>query len=281
MKNRLIVTGQMRSGTTMLSSFLNSQKGITVFPDVLRVATAALNTFGTTSKPDQELTENQQKQLFNNFAKLVKLKRERPVNHIGQELESDLIHRLTAKNTRPTFTSEADLYRVLLEMLAIDGGIELGTILGTKATQSEVLAHTLAESGMKAIIILRDPRAVYLSQVMRVQKDRSFRVNTDLFNFIEGWRHAFKVWAEPGRAMALRYEDFLVNDDTLDRLGDYLGYSLDRNVKIVSANSSFGDKSTGRRRVEALDRWREYGDPKTMAQIAEKLQLEMARAGYL
>ena len=63
-EGRVLVTGQMRSGTTMLASFLNSQAEICMIPDALRIPAAALNTFGTSVGPSDLLDGGARKRLW-------------------------------------------------------------------------------------------------------------------------------------------------------------------------------------------------------------------------
>lgn len=281
MKNRLILTGQMRSGTTMLSAFLNAQKGFVVFPDTLRVSAASLSVFGPGNDPDRVLGGTERKRLFNTLSKLVLKRKGEVTTNKGHMLELDVFERLAEADQQPEFATEAEFYSVMLEMLAAEAGIGPDQMFGTKATRAEDLARSLAAKGMKAVIILRDPRAVYLSILLRTKKDATFNTTTDIDEFATAWKHAFDVWVNPGNALSIRYEDFLQSDAEIARMADYFGRPLDPNAKIVTANSSFGDKSTGQRRSEALDRWRTHGDPDLMAHVAEVLKPQMAAAGYL
>lgn len=280
-KNRLILTGQMRSGTTMLSAFLNAQKGFVVFPDTLRVSAASLSVFGPGNDPDRVLGGTERKRLFTTLSKLVLKRKGEVTANKGHMLELAVFERLAERNEIPAFATEAEFYSVMLDLLAAEAEIGPERMFGTKATRAEDLARSLAAQGMKAVIILRDPRAVYLSIVLRASKDATFNTSTDLDAFTAAWARAFAVWADPGQALAIRYEDFLKDDAEIARMSDYFGRPLDANVKIVTANSSFGDKSTGQRRPEALDRWRTHGNPADMARIAEVLKPQMERAGYL
>lgn len=277
--DRLILTGQMRSGTTMLAAFLNAQAGCTVHADTLRVSLAALNVFGPGHDPARVLGGTERKRLFRGLANLVARRKADPGNP-GHRLEDGYFARYANSDDRPEFRTEAELYALLLGELAAAAGAGEGTLFGTKVTRAERLAEVLAGQGMKAVVILRDPRAVYLSTCLRSANDPGFNARTEVEGVIAGWRDSFAVW-RGGKVLGIRYEDFLDGNAEIARLSAYLDRPLDPDAVIPTSNSSFGDASTGRRRTQARDRWRDHGDPEVMARIAAELGPEMAAAGYL
>jgi len=272
-RGRLLVTGQMRSGTTMLASFLNSQPDIHLIPDALRVPAAAINAFGAGTDPAARLDEAAQSKLWRAMLN-ISLK-----NPATPAAEREVVESYRDRNEAPTFESLTELYLRLLDDIARK--LPGFTFHGTKATRGEALAVNLAELGAKAIIILRDPRAVFVSQQARSKTDEKFGAS-DLELFVEEWRRSYDIWSGSSDAvLGLRYEDFVNRDDESVRISEYLSVEIDPHAKILSANSSFGDRSSGARRPGAVDRWRQAGDPDQFAFIEEMLKTEMERAGYV
>lgn len=266
----IILTGQMRSGTTMMASFLNAQDNIRFLPDTLRVSAASLNIYKRPIDPEKELTERERRKMFISMT------------HIGsapaaREEERALFQRWKEKGGLPEFSNQTELYLVLWEELRRD--LKATGRFGTKITRGERLAKSLASYGAKSILILRDPRAVFTSQVARAAKDPNFP-KADIKRFVTEWRQSFDNWANPGKMHALRYEDFVTGDRETERLSRYLGLRLDPNARIKTSNSSFGDQSTGARRLEAVERWKEQGNLASIAYIEGELESEMIRAGY-
>lgn len=271
-EGRVLVTGQMRSGTTMLASFLNSQAEICMIPDALRIPAAALNTFGTSVGPSDLLDGGARKRLWRAMLH-VSLN-----NPATPQVERTVIEAYRDKDVIPEFTSQAELYLRLLDDIARESpGF---TWYGTKATRGEKLAASLTELGAKAIIILRDPRAVFTSQQARLKRDAAF-VASDLEPFVEEWRDSYASWRASGEAvLALRYEDFVTKDTEFLRIADYLGVDIKPDAEILSLNTPFGDKLTKARRPDPVDRWREVGDARACDFIADALGAEMESAGY-
>lgn len=269
--NIVMATGQMRSGTTMLAAFLGNQPGIRVIPDALRVPVASMNYFKTEVDPENPLTSEDCTRLYMSLARTALR------NQFSTAEEKALFNRWEEKKEIPEFLNQVELYLLLAREMRSDLGAT--GYFGTKATRGEALARSLAEYGGKAIILLRDPRAVYTSHAKRAEKDANFHAS-EVDQFIKNWRHSYTIWKSPGRAHSLRYEDFVNGNAEIERLGKYLGLKLDPNARITTANSSFGDKSTGARRPHVVDRWRTEGDPDAIAQIERELAAEMRDAGY-
>jgi len=271
-EGRLLVTGQMRSGTTMLASFLNSQDDIYLIPDGLRVPTAALNAFGTTVGPSDPLDSGMRKKLWRAMLH-VSLN-----NSATPQVEREIVEGYQSANAVPEFSSQAELYlRLLGDVASKFPGYRYH---GTKATRGERLAASVTELGAKAIIILRDPRAVFTSQQARLQGDPTF-VAADVHRFVNEWRSSYGAWRAAGDAvLALRYEDFVLGEDEFGRISEYLGVDIKPDAKILSRNTTFGDAVTGARREAPVDRWRTVGDPDSLRYIERELATEMATVGY-
>ncbi len=271
-QGRLLVTGQMRSGTTMLASFLNSQEDIYLMPDGLRVPTAALNAFGTTIGPSDALDPTMRARLW---AAMLHVSLD---NTATPQVEREIIEKFKSENTTPPFNTQAELYLRLLGDIATR--FPEFRYHGTKATRGERLAASVVELGAKAIVILRDPRAVFTSQQARLQRDPTF-VAADVERFVNEWRASCDAWRNSGDAvLALRYEDFVTGEGEFSRISEYLGVDIKPDAKILSKNTTFGDEFTGARRQAPVDRWRDVGDPGSLAFIERELGTEMETVGY-
>lgn len=277
--DRIIVTGQMRSGTTMLCSFLDGQKNITMIQDVLLVAVAAIIRLKPPVKADHPLSPEQKKLVLDEVVRLTFMSGKRPKD--ARNIEWDMFSKMKETGDFPEFNDLADLYLQLLDRLADEAKIEDGTLFGTKSTRSEDLARVCAGRGIKAIMILRDPRATFVSHFRRAQSDPAYRVKTDVSHFITSWRDAFNIWKAPGKYLSIRYEDFVADPTLGGKMASYLNRDIDPNAVIKTANSSFGDKVTGTIRPAAVDRWREHADPTHIKQIEKSLRKEMAAVGYM
>lgn len=270
-KNFVMVTGQMRSGTTMLAGFLGSQQGVHLIADALRVPVASMNYFQSEVDPEDLMVHEDRRKMFRSLARTALRNASSPA------AEKTVFERWEESKKVPEFRNQVELYLMLAREMKESMGVS--GLFGTKATRGELLARSLAEYGGKAIILLRDPRAVYTSQAKRAEKDANFH-GSNLDQFIGNWRHSYSVWKTPGRAHRLRYEDFVSGDTEIVKLGQYLGMKLDPNVHITTANSSFGDKSTGARRLHVVDRWKTECDPEAIVRIERELATEMKDAGY-
>lgn len=275
MSKTLFVTGRMRSGTTMLCSFLSSQRGIRLIADGLRVPTASLSAFKKRVNQSQSLHPKSKDKLWTTYLKMTS----RNVN--APEAERAIVKRLMELDTAPEFDTHVELYQFLVAELQKEMGVpQAKPYFGTKATRGENLAIGLARQGAKSMIILRDPRAVYVSTALRARKDKGMRMELD--QFIDEWRSSYKHWSGPSKkTLCFRYEDFLTENSVVEKMSEYLDHPLDPETQIATANSSFGDETTGKRRLEAIDRWRNFDDQASIGQIEEILKSEMEGAGYL
>lgn len=271
----IFVTGRMRSGTTMLASFLNAQRGIRVMSDTLRIPTASLNAFQTRVDYATVLAASSRELLWKTFIGMVG-RDESDENH-----EKALIRPYLEMDVYPNFDTHIDLY------LRLQGELEKILQLpadtdyfGVKATRGESLAQGLGQRGHKAIIILRDPRAAFTSTVLRARQDQFTTIDID--DFIGQWRHSYSHFVRAGTGvLAIRYEDFLQDPAICDKISDYLGRRIDPDVRITSKNSSFDDKMTGKRRLEPIDRWKTFDDQAAIEKIEAGLRNEMTTVGYL
>ena len=255
----------MRSGTTMLASFLNSQDDICIVPDAVRVPAAALIAYKLKGGPSNLLNRVTQERLW------------RAVLHVSltspaiSAAERQILEAYQDRDEIPAFTTRS-------RAAPAAGRRHRGTFSWVRLLRDQGHARRgLGREprrvlGAKAIILLRDPRAVFVSQQARLEFDRDF-VAADLEDFVTQWRHSCEVWRDCDRSvLALKFEDFVSGDEEFGRLSEYLGLAIKADVRIFSENSSFGDVSTGSRRQGVLDRWREVGDVRAVKFIEREAQ---------
>ncbi len=226
----VLVTGMMRSGTTLVANFLNSQPGCVVYADLLRSLFAEAEGLGVLDL-SRVLTERERNVLCSSLA----------AEGWRMGLES------LGEIPRGEVESWFDLYRLALKSLDKSGNAQ---VLGTKITREYRYSSQLLDHGARLIFCVRDPRDVLLSSKNRFS-------NYDLFAYADSWKKSVRL-AE-GLTMHKNCElvlfEQLLNDGTrpavIDRLSRLLGVALDsdseslmlRSGIAVMSNTSFGDVS--------------------------------------
>ena len=145
---------------------------------------------------------------------------------------------------------------------------------------------------------LRDPRAVYVSELRR----RRAHAVTVPYRQLARWPALLErfvllqvVWAwaaavnrhrrlrrhEPGRYRLLRFEDLVTAPEaTLDELCGFLGVSAEPRMleqKVTSRGARVGDAGFD---AGAADRWRDDIDPRAKATMERLLGRRLAEMGY-
>jgi hypothetical protein len=261
---KLLITGEMRSGTTLLANLLNSQEKITIFRDFLHIERlqrrAHIPSFTTS---------------------------------LSVSVKKDLLCRFTQNNVQLNidiqvesgdFDTLLDFYNLILEQIGKPEDI----LVGHKTTVAHRVVEELLllQSDLKVLYMLRDPRDVVTSALVRF-------VGKSPIRFIESWRRAWKaVGALAGqprfasRFMVVRYEDLLLETErTLVALADFLEY---RFVELPNAmydygkhwsdNSSFGQLQ-GVLDSTPVGRWRER-NPQVGRLVEVLLRSPIQAAGY-
>ncbi len=231
MSVKVLVTGQMRSGTTFLCNFLNSQPNAVVYADFLRTPFEIGMKLGIkdTKAPLGERAKNI---LFSNLAAE------------GSILGFDFSEYLT----RETVNSWDDFFMKSLEALAPLDGTPNAQLVGLKKTEETQYLKALLEANCKIIYMIRDPRDVLISSKNRFAHYKPFP-------FLKRWQENL-MYAEQFEThpnfMLLKYEDLMLDKDTtLENISAFLNISIQtlENQKLKSKshdgiyndNSSFGD----------------------------------------
>jgi hypothetical protein len=221
----LLITGEMRSGTTFLANFLNSQSKAVVYADMLVSLFKEAHLLGIIDI-NKALTEREQNVLLSNLIQEGKL----------HNLDFSVIQR----------SQSLSWWDIFQQSLSIVQAGQKANIVGIKRTREEKYLSQLMESGAKIIYCVRDPRDVVISA-----KNRFASFN--LFRIAENWKRsvemAFRLQNQK-RFFVVRYEDLILEKDkTSHQLSDFLELPVTTNLtslkfghnKQYQDNSSFGD----------------------------------------
>ncbi|MHA7774502.1 hypothetical protein [Roseibium sp. M-1] len=292
------ITGQMRSGTSLISSYLGQNKGCRILVDQFRIVTASKEVMNDRwSDFEAPLNLIDRMKLFRSFlnvtlwfgrgsedAKRTALKRIEPFKrYISRVRTMDKSPHIRDGDIvdLPPFSTQLEFYE---EMLAhvLDPVEKLGVaVMGNKETRGEEFANARAATGKKSIIIIRDPRATLFSFVEKAQKDQAFKVKNDVEEVIGLWLRSFDEFTATTSALKIRYEDFILeHEKTISQMSDYLGLPLQPNLKPATNNSSYGDVEKGELSGKALYRWRQAGDTDFSEMITERLKSKIQDLGY-
>ncbi|UCB56991.1 MAG: sulfotransferase domain-containing protein [Candidatus Omnitrophota bacterium] len=241
---KVLVTGYIRSGTTLLANFLNSQKGCLVYRDFLGETLISSDKLGIKSFLT-ELTDRQ-KNIF-----LSELKARSCA--IGCEAMNGL---------SKDFSNLKELHERALSALNKKNAYK---IVGTKVTRlGEKLTTLIKETDLHVIYIYRDTRDVLLSAKNRF-------VGFNLIELILGLRKDLKsaLSIESKKLLKLKFEDLILNTDSIvKQLADFLDVDISKDIRIAKDretnwvnNSSFHDIDQLFDK-KACFRWKNHRDSK-------------------
>ena len=262
----LIITGERRSGTTMIANFLNEQKGVTLFRDYLHIDTL-MKRMGIGSL-DQNLSENDNKVLIEEFGK--------DCDKLGMTLPFEKNH----------FSSLQEFYSYALESVSISSDV----IVGHKITMAHEIIGDLLDTfpNIKTIFVIRDPRDMVVSAV------KMFK-NKNTYEYVDKWSSSYgyimKCMKKPSmasRITIIKYEDFVLNtQQKLLELKDFLGLSelsVPETIKDYGKdwghNSSFNKSQKNQSiRTDSIGTWkkREYKTGRTAEALLSNI---LIREGY-
>lgn len=263
MKQSLLITGEMRSGTTFLANFLNSQSKAVVYADMLVSLFMEAHQLGIRDihKP---LSEREKNVLLSNLIQEGKL------HHLGfATIDRD---------------RELNWWLLFQESLNVIRGGEDAQIVGVKRTREESYLPQLINAGAKVIYCVRDPRDVVISA-----KNRFARF--DLFKSAENWQQSVQLalqLRDSKHFFLMRYEDLILEKDkTAQQLSDFLELPVITNLtelkfghnKHYRDNSSFGDVKK-LFDPSATYRWKSNPANPEMQFVERFLKSEMQDMGY-
>jgi hypothetical protein len=146
-------------------------------------------------------------------------------------------------------------------------------------------------AGLRALYVLRDPRAVYCSVLRKAARESGGVRTVPVVEFMSRWARSLLAWeqfvASGGNGLLVRYED-LASDPraSMARICSFLDIPyepvLERPLKggePFSGNSSFSETLDGISR-EPVDRWRQLLPPDVAQGIESWVRPVLARSGY-
>jgi hypothetical protein len=241
MINRIIVTGEMRSGTTFLANFLNSQEKALVYADFLR-----------------QIFINGKQLNINSISKILT---ERELNVISSNLIAEFrMFGFDIQIPRDREYSLFDLFNIGLNKIQEIDAKKSCSVIGIKSTKEYFYLNELLNNDTKIIYIYRDPRDVLLSAKNRFS-------NYSLFEYADEWTKGIDLamqFKNHKNFLLVKYEDLIKRNSTLIKsMEDFLNIEIKMDVSKLRLrngndyidNSSFGDVSKVFD-TEALDRWK-------------------------
>lgn len=263
---RLLVTGERRSGTTLLANLLNAADQITVYRDFMHIARLP-RVIGAASLV-APLTGSQKQAL---------------IRHLQREAVT-LRAEGMADVTPTAFDTLIDFYTGVLDQITRPGDL----VVGHKTTAAHGAIGPLLQHvpRLKVVYLLRDPRDVTLSAVKRFPH-QSWSVHVGNWRDSYGTVHRLLTGGDT-RALihVVRFDHLLMNRAaTLSALARFLGIDEIREPQAMTDygrewqdNSSFGDLRGGLD-TAPVDRWRQQ-DPALGRTVELLLHDLMAQAGF-
>lgn len=295
----IYISGQMRSGTTLVSSFLAQNKGVKILVDQARILTASGQAFkGKDVDFSMPLNLFNKMKLFEAFINVTlwpsknwgdgrmafATKRIEPFLGYIQQIRNsgDRLHISTQDILDlPNFRTHLDFFDVVLEQYVPIVNKRTLSYVGNKETRGEKFAAAMGAAGKKAIVVVRDPRAVISSLMEKIQSDPNFGVKDSADEAIQRWLNGYEICKRNPRIHIVRYEDFIQeHDKTVADLSDYLGVQLVSGSGIMTNNSSFSDVEKGTLSEAGISRWREYSNRSLIGEVTEKCRTGIEDLGY-
>ncbi|WP_181348846.1 sulfotransferase [Thalassobacillus sp. CUG 92003] len=261
----LYISGLMRSGTTIVANFLNTQDHVTIYRDFLiSLRNQKIDKSVLTEGEKSNLITGLQKE-FDNFSLLPR------VNYSDS---NQLI----------------DIYKASLRAISSPNDI----IVGNKCTQSLfALEPLMTDPDVLGLYVVRDIRDVLLSTKQRYLNQSSFRESI-MTKQCNQWKtevnHAMRLQKKyPDSFYILKYEDFVQNSVSKE-LADFLNCKLDWSLKTYKdregeeflQNSSFNNTFSGGLSTSAIGRWKKDTENSAYLREAERVcKREMKQLGYM
>lgn len=219
---KVLITGYVRSGTTLLANFLNSQKDCLIYRDFLVSIFRTSRELGI--KSFLTPLNDRQKNVL-----LAHLKAE--FWSIGQDI----------RELNKNFSNLKELYDKVIQIMNSNSH----KVVGSKVTLVSDWLHTIInEIDIYVIYIYRDCRDVLLSAKNRFARYNPIRF---LLNWKKDVETAFKINSE--KLIRIKFEDLILDTENIvNKLSDFLGIKINKNVRSGKDrninwidNSSFHD----------------------------------------
>ncbi|MCP3941166.1 MAG: sulfotransferase [Desulfobacteraceae bacterium] len=232
MYQKVLITGQMRSGTTLLCNFLNSQKNITMYADIFHtVAGRVPDPRGWSFSNINYLADipqtNKYYLLFSMSHGIDVLK---TANEVKYQLDID----------PKKFNTMKELYYLLLDSIAKKDDL----VVGNKVTSCEINIENISkQTDIKVLYIHRDARDVILSAAKKFKRP--------IDEYIQAWNHAINIVIKINNPnfLCIKFEDLISKDDKVKKkIENFLGVPINFEIERLQAynnkwvaNSSFED----------------------------------------
>ena len=267
---KFLITGQMRSGTTLLCNFLNSQPNITAWADIFHsVAGKIPHPKGWHSSKinyNQNLPVTQRLYLLYTMSFGIDvLKKSNNVNY-------DMLFNPSQFNTVD------ELYNILLDSISNEND----HAVGHKVTECELnIPSILSQTDIKVIYIYRDVRDVVPSG--------NKKFNRNIKSSCLQWNKAIDIVSDINHTnfLMVKFEDLISKDDDVKQKLNYMlnttiSYQLNELYaynNVFTANSSFNDIDSIFDE-NAIFRWENNSDKKLLNYINTLCHDRIVRAGY-
>ena len=261
---RIVYSSEMRSGTTFLGNFLNTQKDLFVYSDMLVSLVREFEKLNISSI-EKKLSDREKNILFSNV--------------IAEGRRNDV---LLEELPRSEVASWYQLFDLALNEMS---KLKECKLVGVKITRADKMFNGLLKNGYKIIYCVRDPRDVILSAKNRFS-------HFAYGKFIKRWNQyihrAFTLRSNPNFYL-LKYENLILNPEKeCEKLSDFLELNVNQNIQgdLVHGldsdyinNSSFGDVKKVFDPI-AVFRWKDNQDAEDNIRVELYLKDEIKKLNY-
>ncbi len=263
---KFLVTGEMRSGTTFMANFLNSQENIVCYADFVRTPFLIAKKLNINDYK-RKLIEQEKNILYSNF-----------------KAQCDGMNIPIYKNfSQENFFSIDDFLNLAFRAIADFSG-KSAELVGIKMTKYPENIIKLLELNYKIIYLLRDPRDVILSSKNRF-------VDYNVVDVIYRWKKALgfiQEFKNHPNFVLIPYEKFIEREiEVINLLEEKLGTKLDFNIQSLKMrneieyndNSSFSDVKK-LFDSSAVNRWKNNKDDKDVILANSILNSELKELNF-
>ena len=255
---KLLITGQMRSGTTMISKFLNAHDNVKIYTDIFHPLVGQFPTNDGIYLYDvnynKQLKYNEKEYILRSIKYGIEISSKnenRSVNEINLDIN--------------LFETMEQLYNTLLSSNS------KSDIVGHKVTNGEFnLKSILNQTDIKVLYIYRDPRDVVNSYLKT-----DFNKDDDIEKISRSWYESMEYATEnkdnPNFLM-VSYEDLLLhndNGDVKEKIENFLENNVELNMKFLNKNK-IGTNTSYNKEDNPVFRWKTVGYDPRIANICKK-----------
>lgn len=305
-QNYILITGMVRSGTTLLSRAIDAHSKIATPPDPYFAFFRAFrneiyNNYIDDFNDDKALSDNFFKQNLEPRREIRESTLDRKINNQDlDKIKSNMID-FTKPNSPLIIPHikdiEADTYKELyikmMEIINAVYGDNKTEWTGFKQIWVEEFVTPLLETfpNMKTVQIIRDPRAIIASRT----KTTHLSHNYPLYFMLKHWRKSFAYALYnshhyPDRFKLIRYEDLIEKPEvTMSEITGFIGlkYESDtinpdsyRDGKGNSWSDNSAYNSTNKITSKYKDKWKDILSKKEVQYVEDLCRIEMDKLNY-